>query len=444
MLADLRPFDSQALTPLQLEQLISQTLQQRFSHSTFKSSEQMEGILAVLKEEPLLSVVLPTGGGKSLLFMLPAAIEKEGVTVVIVPFISLVNDLIDRCKAYDLEVVEWTSEQSSWATITIVVVERTTAMSVANDDSTYLQTFLQSTSVLAANGQLKRIVFDECHTIITQQHFRPAMSKLFELQRLKVPLLFLTATLPPALVTPLERMMVLKHVCYIRASSFRGNIGIRINWCDNGKALSVTARLVKAFAQTMEPGQRTIVYCKTVKQAQTLSNKTMLNCSCYHSNLTVEERSSAIERWMQSGEQYLVATTAFGTGVDVQGVVATFHANIPYGLVDFIQESGRGGRTGERSLSTIIVEERELQMLREEVQLAGGFLKEDKAALYRFLSTTRCRTLEVTRFLDGGDGRTCDEEGCEVCDLCLSSKQRETNVSSRLSVSFNQYFYANK
>ena len=87
--------------------MITKSLRERFGYKFFKSQEQLEAIISILRSEALLGVILPTGGGKSLLFMLPAAIEESGSTIVVIPFVSLVADLIRRCYEHGLDAAQW-------------------------------------------------------------------------------------------------------------------------------------------------------------------------------------------------------------------------------------------------------------------------------------------------------------------------------------------------
>ena len=407
------------------EQLASQTLKSVFGWTRFKSIEQLEAIIAILQGEKLLTTVLPTGGGKSLLFMLPAAMEKIGATIVIVPFLSLMTDLRERCERHGLTVHEWDpNEPTKYAQITVLVVNKVTS-TTRLDGEDGVESFLQLASSLKYNGILKRLVFDECHTIVTQAPFRDVMSKLYHLRNLSVQTLFLTATLPPTLIAEFESAMVLQDMRYIRASSFRPNIQMRVQKCPNGRAITAGVRLVKELLANQQPGQRIVVYCRTKSVAQLLSSTNMLDCPCYHAGLTTMERSDCLRRWIGSETGCLVATTAFGTGVDMPGIHHTVHINLPYGLVDLIQESGRGGRDGQASASTVIVEERESE---GPCRLRPNFNEENMAALQRYLQTIGCRSLILTRFLDGGDGKTCAEAGALPCDHCLSPTFLPTQV----------------
>ena len=398
------------------EQLASQTLESVFGWKQFKSIEQLEAIIAILQGEKLLTTILPTGGGKSLLFMLPAAIEKTGATMVIVPFLSLMTDLRERCERHGLTVHEWDPEEpTKYSQITVLIVDKVASATRA-DGEDGVESFLQLASSLNHSGILKRVVFDECHTIITQAHFRDIMSRLYHLRNLSVQTLFLTATLPPTLIAEFESAMVLQNMRYIRASSFRTNIHMKVQKCPNGRAITAGVRLVKELLVHQQPKQRIVVYCRTKSLASLLSSTNMLHCPCYHAGLSLSERSDCVRRWMESETGCLVATTAFGTGVDVPGIHHTVHINLPYGMVDLIQESGRGGRDGQPSASTVIVEERELE---GPCSLRANFSEENMAALQRYLRTVGCRSLILTRFLDGGDGKTCAEAGALPCDQCL-------------------------
>lgn len=409
------------------EQLASRILKSVFQWNRFKSLEQLEAIIAILQGEKLITTILPTGGGKSLLFMLPAVIEKVGATILIVPFLSLMTDLHERCERYGLSVVEWDPEEpAKYGQITVLVVDKVASATRSNGEDG-VESFLQLASSLNHSGILKRVVFDECHTIVTQTHFRDIMSKLFHLRNLSVQTLFLTATLPPTLIAELESAMVLQNMHYVRASSFRTNIQMKVQKCRNGGAITAGVRLVKELLVKQQPRQRIVVYCRTRSQAKLLSSENILNCPHYHSGLTLLERSDCLRRWMESETGCLVATTAFGTGVDVPNIYHTVHINLPYGLVDLIQESGRGGRDGQPSASTVIVEERELEA---SYTLRTDFYEENTAALQRYLQTTKCRSLVLSRFLNGGDGITCAEAGALPCDQCLPERSTTLQAPS--------------
>lgn len=359
-------------TDTELEQRATGTLHSTFGLSNFRPLEQLNAVVAILKDEPILSVVLPTGGGKSLLFMLPAAMDPDGCcTIVIVPFVSLIDDLVRRCENIGIDVVEWTSDRQQWATITLVVVERAVRRAGQEGESADFSTFLQFATNLLSSGKLKRIFFDECHTVVTQESFRPVMNQLYVLRVLSIPQIFLTATLPPSMVKVFENSMVLGKVRYIRKPSFKRNISDDVVERPSGGTLTVAVRLAKTRSGQLAAGDRIILFCRTIASARTLSGSSILDCPCYLSSLGPAERDATVCQWLEAERPFLVATTAFSTGIDVPSVVQIYHIGMPYGMIDFVQESGRGGRDGRLSHATILYGKNELLKLDKEIADAG-------------------------------------------------------------------------
>lgn len=377
--------------------------------------------MSVMQNDPLITAVLPTGGGKSLLFMLPASIESE-TTAVVVPYKSLAEDLLNRCLEAGVGAVIWKADDHPPA-CSIVIAVADSAVASVNVSVNAKQTFMQYLSVLKVNGLLKRIVIDECHTVLTESSFRIGVDNLFHLRSLSVPMLFLTATLPPSSIEEFKDSLALKgsEVRYIRAQAFRRNIKIEVKQCSNGRVFTATLQLAMEAKASLPAGEKIVVYCRQKQHATYLSSKNMLNCPSYTSELNEEQRRDVLAAWLENGEQpFLTATTAFGCGVDVPGIVQTIHVNMPYTLINFLQECGRGGRHSKRSLSTIIVEDRNFS---DSKRGSGkGFLNQDQRLLELMLTTTSCRVKVITRFLNGGEGMVCADLACELCDNC----QRES------------------
>jgi len=363
--------------------------------------------------------------------MLPVAMESEGTTVVIVPYRSLADDLVKRCSNLGLEAVEWTMEEQVPARIVIGITER--CFQSVNLGVHLHQTFLEFVAGLHQAGQLKRIVIDECHTLVTESKFRSAIANTFHLRAVPVPMIFTTATLPPSIIDEFEDTMALKDspIRYIRASSFRSNIKVKVVRCGNGKGITTALQLAKQRVESLKTGEKVVIFCRSRSKAEMLGGSSLLNCPMYYGGMSDEERSENLQRWQEPSEVFLIATTAFGCGVDIPGIVSTFHVNSPYTLVDFVQESGRGGRHGERSSATIIIEERELT-----TQITkSGFQGENELALQQFLSTRRCRNQILSGFLDGGEGWTCAQAQAELCDNCESSSIGQVGPKAMTSFS---------
>ena len=174
-------------------------------------------IEAIIRGEERVLAIMPTGGGKSLLFQLPAFCEEGGVTIVVVPLIALKQDLHRRCRTMGMECQEWTRRAPpDGARIVLVTPE-----SARSDD------FVRFMNRLRGQERLTRIVMDECHVVLNDQRkFRPRLRELGELNRAGVPMVMLTATLPVADETRfMERMWMQKdEVRVFRYRTSRRNI----------------------------------------------------------------------------------------------------------------------------------------------------------------------------------------------------------------------------
>jgi len=184
---------------------IDQALRHLFGPSgKFRSEKQEEGLLAVIEGKSPLFIILPTGAGKSLMFEIPALFNGVKSTIVIVPLIALAENLLQRCKDDRIDTIIYGRGTPRYAKIIIIITE--TAI------SSNCRQFIQDCFL---DGELERIVFDECHMIVTEESYRP---KLQELWRLSVPVqyVFMSATYPPSFAPIFQEKMLIKEPFIIR------------------------------------------------------------------------------------------------------------------------------------------------------------------------------------------------------------------------------------
>ncbi|KAJ9654374.1 hypothetical protein H2201_009009, partial [Coniosporium apollinis] len=328
---------------------------------SFRSIEQEQAMYAVMAGQTPLVVVLPTGGGKSLLFMVPACLDEPGVTVVVVPYRALVEDLVDRLKRARIDCLEWKPGEVNPAAVVVVSADIAASWG-----------FLNYASLLGRQGLLRRVVIDECHLTFTASDWRPKLAQLRHLRVLACPIVLLTATLPPVLEEELSESMLVRCATYIRASTVRPNI--RKEQCEDVAA--------------------------------------ELDCAYYHAG--VVDRAERLEGWLERGG-FIVATSALGTGVDFPGIVFVLHVGMPWAMIDFAQESGRAGRGGEAVDSVILVEEGEDE--RRAAKDGGSSI--DVWAMAAFIQADSCRRGVMSRYLDGKEVVCTDlGEGAAACDRC--------------------------
>ena len=192
---------------------------------SFKSLEQEQSLHAVIAGQTPLVVVLPTGGGKSLLYMVPACFEDPGVTIVVVPYRALIADTVDRVRKAGVDCLEWTASEVNPAAVVVVSADR-----VGSGH------FLDYASLLSGQKLLRRVVVDECHLAFTSSDWRPKLAQLKNLRVLACPIVLLTATLPPVLEEELGESILVRCATYIRASTVRPNIRHIVSWYKRGEA----------------------------------------------------------------------------------------------------------------------------------------------------------------------------------------------------------------
>jgi superfamily II DNA or RNA helicase len=367
----------------------------------FRSVEQELAVHAVLDQQTPLVVVLPTGGGKSLLFMVPGYVEEGKTTIVVVPYRALIADLVVRICASGIHCIEWKHGETNPAPV--VVVSADVAGDVAYDGN-----FLGYARVLYDKGLLQRVVIDECHMIFTSSDWRPKLAQLQNLRIVSCPIVLLTATLPPVREHKLASAMLLSHATYIRASTVQPNTQYFVSWCRRDQVAETSlAMCQRRQRQLVAKGLKGVVYSKSKTETEALAE--ILECRFYHADMP--DRAEALARWIEEGG-LIVATSALGTGVDIAGVVFILHIGMPWSMTDFAQESGRGGREGKTVDSVIVVGHTEVE---ETLKQKGNSI--DVQAMAAFITNSGCRRALMSGYMDG-KGVTCGEIGGAGCDRC--------------------------
>ncbi|KAL6359132.1 hypothetical protein LRP88_09333 [Fusarium phalaenopsidis] len=286
--------------------------------------------LAAAKQSPLVAV-LPTGGGKSLVFMVPAMLAGAGVTIVVAPFAELKRQLVTRCVDAGLDCKSWPEARESWPRVTLVSAE-----AAVTDD------FLQWAADLSVRGRLDRVVIDECHLSFTAaETYRAKLRCLVLLRSLGCPFVFLTGTLPPLRQRDFEEAMQLQAPLYIRASSHRLNVRYSVLRVRNGRGVMEVKRLVDARLPRLAPGEKGVIYCTSHAKCRALARQ--LGCHYYHAQRDdsdaqfLAQREQGFQAWVNGETPYIVATAALGTGLDVAGIVHVIHLEAPFNLDDAVR-----------------------------------------------------------------------------------------------------------
>ncbi|MDD3723474.1 MAG: RecQ family ATP-dependent DNA helicase, partial [Lutibacter sp.] len=309
---------------------------------------QEEIISSVLKGKNTI-VLLPTSGGKSICYQVPGLI-LEGVCIVISPLIALIHDQVNYLKEKNIKAIALTSQLSQDEII--IAFDN---LQFGNFKFLYLSpeklqsSFIQE-KILQLNISL--IAIDEAHCISEWGHdFRPSYLKLSLLKELKPEATFiaLTATATQRVLEDIQNNLELKEATIIKKSFKRENLiyHVRITEDIYGKLLQILSKI----------NASTIIYTNNRKQTKEVCNflqKNNFKSSFYHGGLSNVEKTEAYTNWMSDKTPIMVATNAFGMGINKLNVRAVIHINIPNSLENYIQEAGRAGRDGKISYAIIL------------------------------------------------------------------------------------------
>lgn len=392
-------------TTAQLKRMMSKTAEFR--------GVQQETMAAIVAGESPIVAVMPTGGGKSLLFMLPAWAEQGGTTVVVIPLIALRGDMMRRCKALGISCAAWEGRRPPDAAAVVLV---TPESAVGEEFATFLNR-------LRATRQLDRIVVDECHIVLNRRYtFRKQMQQLGKLVATETQMVMLTATLPPSEEDELFGRMHFnrEQVKMFRARTTRTNVAYQV--IKTAKALKkeeAEAAVFKVVQQKLRRYRsgKVVIYGNSVAKVKKLAEQ--LGCNAYYHDAV--GKASMLADFMAGKQRVIVATSALGMGVDIPDIRCIIHMDWPWTILDYAQESGRAGRDGLRSEAIIIGQEGSQRASKDkqseaEQQLVQLYAGGDGTA-------ARCRRRVLDEYLDGREGREGCEDGEEKCDVCRGAEE---------------------
>ncbi|KAG9124863.1 hypothetical protein FRC07_009960 [Ceratobasidium sp. 392] len=367
--------------------------------------------------------VLRTGGGKSLLFRVPAMFE-EGLTVVISPLHAVIVDQVPAAWDRNIPAIEWSPDNQDAIDKGLVFVIVDLAVQIP------FQTWIMR---VKANKQLNRIVFDEAHEILISQNYRECLAGLRFLGELGVPLLLLTATLPPELESELRDSVGTPTLAVERESTQRPNLVYRTaKFPTVDVATKSLIRHAEVYRQQLLPTEGILIICRSKAKAEYVASE--LKALCYHSGMSNEDRDKNATAWLQAQSQVIVTTPGFGVGVHHPHCRGVLHLGVSYSLQGYIQESSRAGRDGLPALAAIF------HYLPRDFPPSGQDAVRLNAweAMLDVAEGVHCQRLCMSGTVDGLPlRRTCASGNLLRCQPCNDEYQAVSVLPTRLFSSFD-------
>lgn len=432
-----------------------QTRIKRLLRETFGLSHLRDGQESVIRQvmsgTPTIAV-MPTGAGKSLCYQLPALL-LPGLTVVVSPLIALMKDQCDKLRERGIDAVQWNSAigadeteaaqadiASGRARIVFITPEQLAKPEVV--------------AVLAARP-VSLLVVDEAHCVSQWGHdFRPAFLEIrAAAQRLGNPtLLALTATATADVLADLTQQLGMRGAAIVNTGVYRPNLVYRVEAVGND-----ADKLARVLSLVGESAGAGIVYCATVAAVE-LVYQALLDAgqsvTRYHGRLGTSERQRNQDAFMKGEARVVIATNAFGLGIDKRDTRFVIHFQMPGGLDAYYQESGRAGRDGEQAFCTLLFQHSDQAVQR--FFLAGKYPSvDDLDAVFRALSAaadagTRPTLDALAETLDRPRGKLqvalvlLRDQGVVTQDRQGRLRLRRTDLDSRTIEALAQAYQAKR
>lgn len=322
-------------------------LQKYWKHETFRTPQE-EIIQSVLDGNDTFAL-LPTGGGKSVCFQIPALL-LNGICLVVSPLIALMKDQVQNLQSRNIKAIALTGGVSQDEVIDIL-----DNCQFGNYKFLYLSPErLQHDWIVERLKQLpiNLIAIDEAHCVSQWGHdFRPAYLKISELKTAfpKTPFLALTATATKRVQEDICKNLALENPQFFTKSFTRENLAYHV--------IKTEDKLFKIQQILTKNPQSSIIYVRNRKSCIETSqqlNQLGFSTTFYHGGLPAKEKEKNMQSWLENKSQVIVATNAFGMGIDKSDVKTVIHIQLPENIENYYQEAGRAGRNGEKAFGIIL------------------------------------------------------------------------------------------
>ncbi len=411
---------------------LQQALKQYFGYESFRAG-QREIIDASMAGRDTLAI-MPTGGGKSICFQLPALL-KTGVTIVVSPLIALMQDQVTALKENGIGATFLNSTLSGRETNqrSQAILNGAIKLVYVAPERLFAEQFLEFLNIIKNKMGIAGFAIDEAHCVSEWGHdFRPEYRQLSRIRQIypDVPMIGLTATATERVREDISQQLQLQQP-YIHVASFnRSNLYYEVVPKQGNEQTYVNLlRQIKRFQGSG------IVYCLSRKRVDEIASRLRedgIEAIPYHAGLGAKEREENQTRWIRDDVQVMVATVAFGMGINKPDVRFVIHYDLPKNIEGYYQESGRAGRDGEDSHCTLFLGYQDLETIKyliaqkvdphtnEPLEAEQRIAQQQLRQVVDYAEGVACRRTILLRYF--GEGFQGD---CANCDNCLTPKPME-------------------
>ena len=423
--------------------LIRVTLKNFFGYDSFKGDQ--EKIILHLTGGGDCFVLMPTGGGKSLCYQLPALV-MSGTAIVISPLIALMKNQVDLLRGFvngDSSIAHFLNSSLSRQQLDEVredlLAGKTKLLYVAPESLTK-----EENVALLKELEISFYAVDEAHCISEWGHdFRPEYRRIKSVvdQIGRRPVIALTATATPKVQSDILRTLGIPDAKVFKSSFNRPNLYYEIR--DKVEPEKDIVRFIR-----QNPGKSGIIYClsrKKVEELAELLNINGIKALPYHAGLDARTRAENQDKFLMEDVDVIVATIAFGMGIDKPDVRFVIHYDIPKSIESYYQETGRAGRDGKEGLCIAYYSYKDIQKLEKYMQ--GKPVAEQEigrqllSEVMAYAESSQCRRKLLLNYF----GEDYDQDSCHCCDNCLHPRptfdgRKEMQLVLRLVESLPEHF----
>lgn len=379
----------------------------------WKSREQKEAMIATLQGQTDVIAILPTGGGKSMLAIIPSLLEVNNTTILVLPLNSLIMDYERRLQAMHVPYQVYMPNMDINLRDNLVIVSADKSQTT------------QWRSALANHARRKtvaRIVVDEAHIPLTSKGYRKSLQHFYDIRSEPVPIILLTATLPPSfLLTLKETYLLVAHPSVHRQGTNRPELEYVLEKMSSEEELAKRAvEIVQGQACSWQAHDRALVFVPSIGLCMDLVKKT----GWHHyvgdkDTMNDMDRQSAYVSWMAGRDSnVMIATSAFSTGNDYPHVRLVLHIDKPFEMLEYVQGQGRAGRDGSQALCYTLVPTKQWKESKKQDVIE----KDNEQAIIDHIhlyGKKRCLRYGITSYIDGVGVSCLEDSHNQRCSVCL-------------------------